>query len=105
VLTASTWALMEWNLIGRPVVNVPWTTPPVIGHYLVTGGDWRAAVWGLVSIPLAMAIYWPFARRHERRTRASPPISATASPPISATASPPISATASPPTGVTNPRP
>ncbi|MFZ4732080.1 MAG: PTS sugar transporter subunit IIC [Pirellulales bacterium] len=113
VLTASTWALMEWNLIGRPVVNVPWTTPPVIGHYLVTGGDWRAAVWGLASIPLAMAIYWPFARRHERRTRASPPISATASPPISATASPPTSATASPPTsataspptGVTNPRP
>lgn len=67
VLTAATWLLMEWNLIGRPVVNVPWTTPPVIGHWLVTGGDWRAALWGLVSIPLAMAIYWPFARLHERR--------------------------------------
>ena len=47
-------------------VNVPWTTPPVIGHYLVTGGDWRAAVWGAISIPLAMAVWWPFARHHER---------------------------------------
>ena len=35
---------------GRPFVNVPWTTPPILGHYLVTGGDWRAAVWGAVSI-------------------------------------------------------
>jgi cellobiose-specific phosphotransferase system component IIC len=28
----------------------------------VTGGDWRAAVWGVVSIAMAMAVYYPFAR-------------------------------------------
>ena len=65
LLTASTWLLMEAGLIGRPVVGIPWTTPPVIGHWLVTGGDWRAALWGAVSIPLAMAVWWPFARRYE----------------------------------------
>jgi len=61
-LTAATYALMTWGLIRRPFINVPWTTPPILGHYLVTGGDWRAAVWGAVSIVMAMAVYYPFAR-------------------------------------------
>ncbi len=67
LLTGSTYLLMDWGWIGRPFVNVPWTTPPIIGHYLVTGGDWRAAVWGVVSLGLAMLVYWPFARAAERR--------------------------------------
>ncbi len=72
-LTAGTYLLMDRGLIGKPLVNVPWTTPPVIGHYLVTGGDWRAAVWGVVSIGLAMAVYYPFARLAEcQRLRAGP---------------------------------
>ncbi|MFM7075484.1 MAG: PTS sugar transporter subunit IIC [Planctomycetaceae bacterium] len=69
LLTGSTWLLMEAGLIGRPVVGIPWTTPPVIGHWLVTGGDWRAALWGAVSIVLAMAVWWPFARRYEAARR------------------------------------
>jgi PTS system cellobiose-specific IIC component len=66
-LTAGTYLLMDWGWINRPVVNVPWTTPPVIGHYLVTGGDWRAAVWGAASIALAMCVYYPFAKAAERQ--------------------------------------
>ena len=66
ILTAAGYLLMSWNLIGRPVVNVPWTTPPIVGHYLVSGGDWKAAVWGLVSIGLAMVVYYPFARAAEK---------------------------------------
>jgi PTS system cellobiose-specific IIC component len=58
---------MSWGLIQQPFVNVPWTTPPIVGHYLVTGGDWRAAVWGVCSIAIAMMIYWPFARIAERQ--------------------------------------
>jgi cellobiose PTS system EIIC component len=50
LLTTTSWLLMEWGLVGRPVIGIPWTTPPVIGHWLVTGGDWRAAVWGVISI-------------------------------------------------------
>jgi PTS system cellobiose-specific IIC component len=65
-LTASTYLLMECGWINRPFVNVPWTTPPILGHYLVTGGDWRAAIWGVVSIVLAMAVYYPFAKAAER---------------------------------------
>lgn len=67
LLTAGSFLLMDWGLIQKPFVNVPWTTPPIIGHYLVTGGDWRAAVWGTVSIVLAMAVYWPFAKAAERQ--------------------------------------
>ena len=66
VLTTGSYLLMSWGVIGRPFINVPWTTPPVIGHYLVTGGDWRAAVWGVASLVIAMAIYYPFARAAER---------------------------------------
>jgi cellobiose PTS system EIIC component len=67
ILTTGSYLLMEWNWIRRPFVNVPWTTPPVIGHYLVSGGDWRAAVWGVISIGIAMAVYYPFAKAAERQ--------------------------------------
>jgi len=66
-LTAGTYVLMAAGWIGRPLVNVPWTTPPILGHYLITGGDWRAAVWGAVSIVLAMLVYYPFAKAAERQ--------------------------------------
>jgi cellobiose PTS system EIIC component len=67
MLTASSYLLMHWNIIHKPFVNVPWTTPPIIGHYLVSGGDWRAAVWGVVSIVIAMLVYFPFAKVAERQ--------------------------------------
>ena len=73
ILTTGSYLLMQAGAIHKPFVNVPWTTPPVIGHYLVSGGDWRAAVWGVVSIVIAMAVYFPFARTAERqRLRAVP---------------------------------
>ncbi len=67
ILTTGSFLLMQWHLINKPFVNVPWTTPPIIGHYLVSGGDWRAAVWGAISIVLAMLVYYPFAKAAERQ--------------------------------------
>jgi PTS system cellobiose-specific IIC component len=67
ILTASTYLLMYAGVIHKPFVNVPWTTPPIIGHYLVTGGDWRAAIWGVLSIVIAMVVYYPFAKVAERQ--------------------------------------
>ena len=67
LLTTGSYLLMHWNVINRPVVNVPWTTPPIVGHYLVSGGDWRAAAWGGASIVVAMLVYFPFARAAVRR--------------------------------------
>ena len=71
VLTTGTYLLMYFNLIHRPYVAVPWTTPPIIGQYLVTGGDWRAAVWGAISIFIAMFIYYPFAKAAQRQRLAA----------------------------------
>jgi PTS system cellobiose-specific IIC component len=67
ILTTGSFLLMDWGVIQKPFVGVPWTTPPIIGHYLVTGGDWRAAVWGAVSLVIAMAVYYPFAKAAERQ--------------------------------------
>jgi len=67
ILTTFSYLLIHWNWIHKPFVNVPWTTPPIIGHYLVSGGDWRAAVWGAVSIVIAMMVYYPFAKAAERQ--------------------------------------
>lgn len=66
VLTTGSFLLMSWGVIHKPFINVPWTTPPIIGHYLVTGGDWRAAAWGVVSLAIAIGIYYPFAKAAER---------------------------------------
>ena len=35
--------LRQCHSIQRPFVAVLSTTPAIIGHYLVSGGDWRAA--------------------------------------------------------------
>jgi len=67
ILTTGSFLLMQAHLINRPFVNVPWTTPPIIGHYLFSGGDWRAAAWGVASIVIAMMVYWPFAKVAERQ--------------------------------------
>ena len=67
ILTTTSYLLISWDVIHKPFVNVPWTTPPIIGHYLVTGGDWRAAAWGAISVVIAMLVYFPFARAAERR--------------------------------------
>jgi PTS system cellobiose-specific IIC component len=84
ILTTGTYLLMHWHIIQKPFVNIPWTTPPIIGHYLVTGGDWRAAVWGVLSILIAMAVYYPFAKAAERirlKAESAPNPSSQPSPP------------------------
>jgi cellobiose PTS system EIIC component len=67
LLTTGSYLLMNWGIIQKPFVAVPWTTPPIIGHYLVSGGDWRAAVWGALSILIAIVVYYPFAKAAERQ--------------------------------------
>lgn len=41
-------------------LNVPWTTPPIIGGLLISG--WRGAVWQVIEIILTVGMYYPFFR-------------------------------------------
>ena len=56
------------GLINHVVVQIPWTTPPVISGFLATGGDWRAAVLQIAIIVASVFIYLPFLRVDEKVT-------------------------------------
>ncbi|HFL7361260.1 TPA: PTS sugar transporter subunit IIC, partial [Enterococcus faecium] len=53
------------GLINHVVVQIPWTTPPVISGFLATAGDWRAAVLQILIIAASVFIYLPFLRIDE----------------------------------------
>lgn len=60
ILQIVTWILMSLNIIGKVVTSIPWTTPPILSGFLVTGGDWRAAVWQAIEVVIAVCVYLPF---------------------------------------------
>lgn len=66
VLSAATYLLMQFNIIGRVCVKVPWTTPPIIGAYLATGFNIPAAIWNALEIVIAFFIYRPFFKKQEQ---------------------------------------
>lgn len=65
VLSAATYLLMQFNIIGRVCVQVPWTCPPIIGAYLATGFNIPAAIWNALEIVIAFFIYRPFFKKQE----------------------------------------
>ncbi|MGX7393750.1 PTS sugar transporter subunit IIC [Carnobacterium mobile] len=54
------------GMINHVVVQIPWTTPPIISGFLATGGDWRAAALQIVIIAVSVFIYLPFLKIDER---------------------------------------
>lgn len=66
ICAALTYAVMALGLV--PICNgalVPWTCPPIISGFLVSG--WQGAVWQVVLIALGTAIYLPFIRVADRQ--------------------------------------
>lgn len=55
-----------WGLMSHCVVNIPWTTPPLINAYLATAGDWRAVLVQLFIILVGVLLYLPFMKINER---------------------------------------
>ncbi len=55
-----------WGWVSRTVVLVPWTTPPLIGPYLSTAGDWRAVILQILIIVVGVFLYLPFLKISER---------------------------------------
>lgn len=64
--------LVAVHLGGLPLlpVNLPWTTPPLLSGWLLTGSAWGAAL-QLAGIGLSVLLYLPFVRRveHARQQR------------------------------------
>lgn len=60
ILQFITYFLMKFHIIGMIVAQVPWTTPTIISGFLMTGGDWKAAVWQAIELVLAVLAYYPF---------------------------------------------
>jgi PTS system, lactose/cellobiose family IIC component len=61
----TSYLLMYFNIIGRPVAQVPWIMPAPIAAFLQTG-DWKAAVWSTMLIIFAAIFYYPFFKAAEK---------------------------------------
>lgn len=64
VTVGYTFTVLGW--ISRTVMLVPWTTPPLIGPYLSTAGDWRAVILQAVLIIFGVFFWLPFLKLSER---------------------------------------
>src|SRR5699024_808035 len=60
VLAIISYIALATGLVPRTVALVPWSTPPILSGFLVTGGSWRGIVLQLFNIALAVVIYIPF---------------------------------------------
>ena len=66
VVGVSTYLLMQWNIIGRIVVEVPWTTPNILGALLCTNGNIPATIWAALELVISYFIYLPFFKQQEK---------------------------------------
>lgn len=63
VLAFTTFVLMTSGIIAMPTVSmVPWTTPPIIIGFLMTGGAWSTTIWALLIVVISVVVYYPFFR-------------------------------------------
>ena len=63
--TMITFLMMQWNVIGRIFVNVPWTTPKVLDAILCTM-DFKAGILAAALIVMDVLIYMPFVKVYDK---------------------------------------
>ena len=63
VTVTVTYLAMKSGLVARPTgVAIPWTTPPFVSGYLVTGGKLSGVVIQVINFFITGIIYYPFFR-------------------------------------------
>ena len=67
ILCTMTYGLMYFNIIGRPVLQIPWTMPPIFAAYFVTGGNIPAVIWSICTIVISVAVFLPFFKMAEKK--------------------------------------
>ncbi|AOM84417.1 PTS cellobiose transporter subunit IIC [Salisediminibacterium beveridgei] len=65
LLTITSYFALATGLVPKTVAMVPWTTPPVVSGYLVTGGSITGIILQLFNLILATLLYIPFIRASE----------------------------------------
>ena len=50
------------GIMAYTYVQIPWTTPPILGAFLATGGDILSAVVAIVILVVSVIIYIPFVK-------------------------------------------
>ena len=65
ILTIITYSAISLGIVPRTIAMMPWTTPPVIGGFLVTG-SLMGALLALVNLVISVLIYIPFVIMGER---------------------------------------
>ena len=64
--TLTTYAALANGWVPIPTHSTGWTTPPLIGAFVATGGRWSAVALAAFNLAMGVAIYRPFIRRWER---------------------------------------
>ncbi len=59
-LTVISYVALATGIVPRTVAILPWTTPPILSGYLVTGGSWRGIALQVVNLTVAVLLYIPF---------------------------------------------
>lgn len=60
ILTIISFFALKLGFVPRTIALVPWSTPPILSGFLVTGGSWRGIALQLVNMVIAVLIYIPF---------------------------------------------
>lgn len=59
-LTITSYVALATGLVPKTVAILPWTTPPILSGYLVTGGSWRGIALQVINLTIAVFLYIPF---------------------------------------------
>lgn len=63
IIAGITYFLMSSGIIAMPVLgNIPWTLPPVVAGYAMSGGAISTTIWSALIVIISLAIYYPFFR-------------------------------------------
>jgi len=66
ILTITSYVALASGLVPKTVAILPWTTPPIVSGYLVTGGSVRGVLLQIFNLVLATLLYLPFIKAAER---------------------------------------
>lgn len=58
---------IKLHMVNPPIAQVAWPTPVGLSGFIGSGGDWRAAVLGVICALVAFAIWFPFIKFYDNK--------------------------------------